>query len=225
MAIKAVLFDLDDTLYDESSYVDQAFENTAAYLAGRLGMPGRKEEFHRRMLELVKQDGRGRIFDRLCEEAGVAYPVGELVEVYRSTEPVLKLYPDAERLLEALEEKGIRTGLVTDGCGRVQHAKISALGLDRRLDSVVVTDDFGLKKPMSEVYEKCLQALGCIPGEAVYVGDNPRKDFYGARKLGIKTVRIVRERGMYMEAVAEPDWEAEYRIRSLTELMGDGSVL
>lgn len=218
MAIKAVIFDLDDTLYDEFQYVDQAFENTAVYLAHRLGMPGRKEEFHRRMLELTEKNGRGKVFDLLCEETGTGIPISELVQAYRSTRPVLKLYPDAERLLQSLEGMKVKTGLITDGCGRVQHEKIAALGLDGRLDSVIVTDDFGLCKPQVEVYEKCLRALGCAPGEAAYVGDNPRKDFAGAKTLGMKTFRIIREKGMYMKLQAEPGWEAEYNIQSLTEL-------
>lgn len=218
MGVKAIIFDLDDTLYDESEYVNQAFENTAACLARRLRNPGRKEEFHRRMLELAEQNGRGRVFDLLCEEIGARLPISELVQIYRSTVPTLTLYSDAEQLFRILEERQIKTGLITDGCRQVQHEKISALGLDRRLDSVIVTDDFGLSKPDTAVYRKCLQALGCEPQEAAYVGDNPRKDFIGARALGMKTFRIVRERGMYMGVRAEPDQEAERRIASLAEL-------
>lgn len=218
MAIKAMIFDLDDTLYDESEYVNQAFENAADYLAGKLGREGRKEAFHRRMLELVEQNGRGKVFDLLCEEEGLDICIGELVEAYRSTRPSLKLYPDAEQILGELEERGIRTGLITDGCSRVQHEKISALGLDVRLDSVVVTDDFGICKPHAAAYRICLDALGCIPQEAAYVGDNPRKDFTGAGALGMKTFRIIREKGMYMNIQAEPGREAEYNIQSLTEL-------
>lgn len=219
MAIRAIIFDLDDTLYDESEYVNQAFENTAAYLAEKTGMPERKETFHRRMLELTEEYGRGRVFDRLCEEEDVNFPVRQLVEVYRGTRPVLKLYPDAERLLQKLEERGMKTGLITDGCGKVQHEKIAALGLEERMDGVIVTDDFGICKPQTAVYEKCLEILDCAPQEAAYIGDNPRKDFYGARQLGMKTLRIVREKGMCVRTSAEPEWEADHCIRSLDELM------
>ena len=170
------------------------------------------------MLELVEWHGRGRVFDLLCEEAGISVPIGELVEAYRSTVPSLRLYADAEQILKFLKENRVKTGLITDGCGRVQHKKVTALGLDGRLNSVIVTDDFGICKPQTACYEKCLEALECGPLEAAYVGDNPRKDFMGARKLGMKTFRIIRDKGMYMKEQAGPDREADYNIRFLTEL-------
>lgn len=218
--LQAVVFDLDDTLYDEAEYVNQAFAYTAAYLAEKLGAPSRKAALHGRMLELLERDGRGRIFDAICAETRAALSVEELVQIYRSTKPVLRLYPDAELLLQSLSEKQRSTGLITDGCSRVQHAKIAALGLDKRLDCVVVTDDFGLSKPQAAVYEKCLLALGCAASEAAYVGDNPQKDFIGAKTLGMDTFRIVREKGMHMRDEAEPEREAAHRIAALTELEG-----
>lgn len=218
--LQAVIFDLDDTLYEEAAYVTQALEHAAAHLAEKLGAPSRKAALHRRMLELLERDGRGRIFDVICQETDAALPVKELVQAYRSTKPVLKLYPDAEECLSRLSEKGIKTGLITDGCGRVQHEKIAALGLDRRLDCVVVTDDYGMAKPQTAAYEKCLFALGCAASEAAYVGDNPWKDFIGAKALGMETFRIVRKSGMHMRDEAGPEREAARRIAALTELEG-----
>ena len=148
-------------------------------------------------------------------------PVKKLVEVYRSTRPVLRLYPDAEQLLERLEKKAVKTGLITDGCSMVQHAKIEALSLNKRLDYVLATDDFGISKPQRAVYERCLEALGCTPEEAVYIGDNPAKDFCGAREIGMATVRIVRPKGMYMQDRAEAGKEADVTVHLLTDWNGD----
>lgn len=217
--LRAVLFDLDDTLYDEEEYVRQAFYNTADYLARLTGEPQRTQALYDRMLSLLAQNGRGRIFDDICAECGADIPIDRLVDVYRSTRPHLTLYPDAEETLAVLSGKGIRTGLITDGCGQVQHRKIEALGLDKRLDCVLATDDCGWSKPQTQVYESCLRALGCAAGEAAYVGDNPRKDFIGARALGMQTFRIVRERGMCMGMTAPCGYEADHRITALTELL------
>lgn len=258
--IKAVIFDLDDTLYEEESYVRQALFHTAEYMAEQSGLTGQSEQtgldgqveqnglngqggrteqngltgqdeltaqeekrekteqFYRRMLEILQEEGRGRIFNRVCEEFQVELPVKKLVEVYRSTRPVLQLYPDAEQLLERLEKKAVKTGLITDGCSMVQHAKIEALSLNKRLDYVLATDDFGISKPQRAVYERCLEALGCTPEEAVYIGDNPAKDFCGAREIGMATVRIVRPKGMYMQDRAEAGKEADVTVHLLTEL-------
>lgn len=297
--IKAVIFDLDDTLYEEESYVRQALFHTAEYMAEQSGLTGQSEQtgkdvqagldslagqheqteqtgldgkveqnglsgqggrteqngltgqddqteqndltgldeqtrqdgltaqeekrekteqFYRRMLEILQEEGRGRIFNRVCEEFQVELPIKKLVEVYRSTRPVLQLYPDAEQLLEMLEKKAVKTGLITDGCSMVQRAKIVALSLDKRLDYVLATDDFGISKPQRAVYERCLEALGCTPEEAVYIGDNPAKDFCGAREIGMATVRIVRPKGMYMQDRAEAGKEADVTVHLLTEL-------
>lgn len=222
--IKAVLFDLDDTLYREFDFVEQGCRNVAAfmveYLANRGG--GKREQtvetLTRQMTELIKREGRGKIFDRICEQYDMDIPIQELVEIYRETKPVLSLYPDGESLLVWLKKKSIKTGLITDGNARVQHRKIKALGLDRRLEVVLASDDLGLSKPDPAVYEYCLEKLAVTPAESMYVGDNPVKDFVGAGKIGMKTVRIVRPEGMHMWRKAEEGYGADLEIRLLTEL-------
>lgn len=245
--IKAVLFDLDDTLYREYDFVEQAFGNAAAvmerhlmekHLAGRhfaegclmewdiaekqvagTGKEGESaKELLQQMIDLLKKEGRGAIFNRLCERHRADISVEELVKVYRETVPVLSLYPDGEELLAWLEEKQILTGLITDGNAQVQWRKIRALGLDKRMDVVLVSDEVSRAKPDPEVYFYCMKKLGCAPEEAVYIGDNPSKDFVGARKIGMRTVRIVRPEGMHMGRKAAEGYEAEITVRLLTEV-------
>ena len=231
--IKAVLFDLDDTLYCEYDYVDQAFRSVAEKICSELEKKTQLKEagacsvsnIHRRMWELLEENGRGRIFDDICAEYGVKIPISELVSVYRSTKPILRLYPDAEQILIYLQDKKIMTGLITDGCSQVQHAKINAIAMLRSMDVILATDDLGKDetgkpycKPNPYVYQYCLEKLGCEPSEAVYVGDNPAKDFHGARSLGMKTVRIVRMEGDHMKDIAEEGKEADHVIHTLLEL-------
>lgn len=251
---KAVLFDLDDTLYCEHDYVDQAFRAVAEKICSELekknqlnavgkdACESEREEaseeetasvaesysvnnIHRRMWELLEENGRGRIFDDICSEYGVKVPISELVSVYRSTKPILRLYPDAEQILNYLQDKKIKTGLITDGCSQVQHAKIDAIAMLKGMDVILATDDLGKDetgkpycKPNPYVYQYCLEQLGCKPEDAIYVGDNPSKDFYGARTLGMKTVRIVRMEGDHMSDIAEKDKEADYIVHTLLEV-------
>ncbi len=246
---KVVLFDLDDTLYCEHDYVDQAFRAVAEKIycelekkkqlnaVGKDACESEREEaagvaesysvnnIHRRMWELLEENGRGRIFDDICAEYGVKIPISELVSVYRSTRPVLRLYPDAEQIFYYLQSKKIKTGLITDGCSQVQHAKIDAIAMLKSMDVVLATDDLGKDetgkpycKPNPYVYRYCLEKLGCEPAEAIYVGDNRAKDLYGARSLGMKTVRIVRMEGDHMNDIAEKDKEADYIVHTLLEV-------
>lgn len=227
--LRAVLFDLDDTLYRERDFVDQSFRSVAKVMAGYLsakgksgrgqGLPGEsEEELFGQMIELMEQEGRGEIFNRLCERYDVDIPVQGLVKIYRDTKPVLELYPDGEELLGWLEDRKIKTGLITDGNAAVQRNKIEALGLDRRLDVVLASYDLGLRKPDKGVYVYCLEKLECRPEEAVYIGDNPLKDFIGARKLGMKTVRIIRPEGLHMWREEEEGYGADVTVHLLTEL-------
>lgn len=235
--IRAVLFDLDDTLYRERDFVEQSFRSVAKvladYLAGK-SKPVVKEQVEdgagdssfeespeglfRQMIELMEQEGRGEIFNRLCERYDVDIPVQELVEIYRGTKPVLSLYPDGEEFLGWLEGRKIKMGLITDGNAEVQHNKIRALGLDRRMDVVLASYDLGLRKPDRGVYVYCLEKLGCKPEEAVYIGDNPLKDFIGARALGMRTVRIVRPEGLHMWRTPQEGYDADITVNLLTEL-------
>ena len=88
--LKAVLFDLDDTLYRERDFVDQSFRSVAKAMEGYLSArrkPGQSpsgesaEELFGQMIELMEQEGRGEIFDRLCERHDVDIPVQELVKI------------------------------------------------------------------------------------------------------------------------------------------------
>jgi len=221
---RAVIFDLDDTLYPEMEYVKAAFRHTAAFLSVRYGLE--KETVSEQMLENLLKNGRGRIFNRISEQYHLNADISELVNIYRETEPVLHLYPDAEAVLLKLKEINSSTGLITDGYAAVQRAKVKALHLENRIKSVIVTDELGMdeqgrrySKPSPFVFQRCLDELCCKPEDAVYIGDNPQKDFIGARQLGMKTIRVVREEGDHCKDKAAPGYDADYEIRELTDIL------
>lgn len=221
--VKAVIFDLDDTLYNELDYVLQGFRNVAEYLAKEYSID--VDEVHEQMCGILKGQGRGKIFDSICEIYHIDAPVKKLVEIYRATKPKLSLYPDAEEVLSMLRKKNIGLGLITDGCSQVQHNKIDALCLNDLMDVVLATDDLGKDeegkpycKPNPKVYEVVLEKLQCKPQEAVYIGDNPQKDFIGAKALGMKTIRIVRKQGDHMQDKVSKEYEADVTINSLSAI-------
>ncbi|URZ00963.1 Pyrophosphatase PpaX [Clostridium felsineum] len=215
--IKAVIFDLDDTLYNEMDFVKEGFKCVASFLSRKYHLDEKK--LFEDILEILKLKGRGKIFDTLCKKYNIKEDIKTLVEIYRKTSSPLQIYDDAKEVLESFNGK-YKMGVITDGKASVQWNKINNLGIEKYFDKIIVTDDFGEKfwKPSEFAFIEMIKFLGCKACEAVYVGDNPRKDFIGARKVGLYTVRIIREQGDNMCLEAEHGYEAHNSINNLMEL-------
>jgi putative hydrolase of the HAD superfamily len=147
--------------------------------------------------------------------AGAA-AVADLVQCYRHHVPVLRLYPDAGRVLDALRP-GYRLAVVTDGLPVMQRAKLAALGLPERLDSYACCWEHDAPKPDPYAYRIVLAALGATPAEALVVGDRPDHDMAAAQALGCRSVRI--RRGRFAQAPTG-GYAAEHEIDSLDALPG-----
>lgn len=215
--IKAIVFDLDDTLYNERDFVYSGFMEVSKYLGEKFGL--NISNTYKAILDIFHKKGRGKIFNILCDKYSIDESIDKLVEIYRNNTPNIDLYDDALCVLERL--KGIYfLGIITDGKNTVQWNKIKALDLEKYIDKIIVTDDYGREywKPSKEPYEDIMKHLNVKPKECIYVGDNPNKDFISANRLGIYTVRIIRQVGDHMDTTMSNEYEADYRIRSLVEL-------
>ncbi len=190
--MKAVLFDLDDTLYPEIDFVRGGIRAAAGYLAEPTGLS--VEKLTREMMRLLEQEGRGRVFDSVLEAHGMRTPVAiqTMLFLYRSHRPRLLAYPDVTPTLSALRRRGYRLGIVTDGLASVQLRKIAALKLDRAMDVIVCTDELANRpaKPSPIGFQVALEVIGAESETSVYVGNDPGKDFSGPRSLGMTTVRL-----------------------------------
>ena len=194
-AVAAVLFDLDDTLYPERAFVDGGFHAVGQLLAGPSGRSA--ASLAERLWALHDRDGRGRLFDALIAELGLDDADGALaaacVLAYRTQEVHLEPFPGVTELLDGLRRRGVRTGVVSDGYGAVQARKLAGLGaLAARFDVVVLTDDLGLghAKPSPTAFRVACRLLEVEPSATIYVGNDPRKDFIGARAAGLRTIRV-----------------------------------
>lgn len=216
-SLSAVLLDLDDTLYPEREFARGGFRAAAAVLAARLQRSS--DELFELLWKQFENGTRGSIFDSVLAELNVprdAALIDELVRAYRSHEPQLTLFADAERVLSLLSSR-CGLGLLTDGPAEVQRRKVKALGLPSRVESIVYSDDFGREhwKPSPIPYLELLRKLHVDPSHAVYIGDNPKKDFIGARRLGLQTVRIRRPDTEHGHVEPQPGFEADHEITSL----------
>ena len=201
----AVIFDLDDTLYPERSYVLSGFRAVAAWIEKTMAIP--EAETTHELECLFAQGVRGDTFHQWLEQRGVDRQRDELVRqmvaVYREHDPALAPFDGMEELLADLGRQ-YSLGLITDGYLAVQQRKWKAMPFNRAFQSVVFSDAFGRQnwKPSHVPFETALQALRVSPETAVYVGDNPAKDFLGARRLGMKTIRFRSPGGEH--ALVEP---------------------
>jgi putative hydrolase of the HAD superfamily len=219
--LKSVIFDLDDTLYEEREYFRSGFAAVAENLERRgVGPRGGTAE----LLDYFHHaEGRQQVFQKLALRLGFPQEwVPEIVELFRTHRPVIALAADARELLPRLRTTtSLRLGCVTDGWLAVQRRKVEALGVESFLDALVISDEFGRDfwKPHAKPFLACCARLGVKPAEAVFVGDNPERDMVGARRAGLASIRI-RRPGGYFEATELPGnhARADFEIRQLTEL-------
>lgn len=196
--VRAVVFDLDDTLYPERDYAFSGFDAVAATFQEELGPA---DQIAARMRALFDTPERGRIFNTLIEDCGLPRS-GELIDsmiaAYRSHTPRIALHPDADAALLRLHPR-YKLGLITDGYSVTQYAKIDALNLGPRLEAVIITDDWGREfwKPHPRAFEEMSRRLDVPPEACIYVADNPAKDFIAPNALGWQTVFIKRADGVH----------------------------
>lgn len=214
-----LVLDLDDTLYDESSFVTSGLGAVARYGYDAFGW-GEKESFDS-MSATLQREGRGRVFDRWLEQHGRLAKglVAECVRVYRHHRPALELFPAALRLFG--RHHGVDPlYLITDGHKVVQRNKVDALGLAPLFRRVLITHRFGVvhAKPSVYCFDLIRRAERCGWEDVVYVGDDPSKDFVGLNPLGVLTVRVLT--GRHATVNAAPGCDALVSIPDLDALPG-----
>lgn len=215
---RVIVFDLDDTLYLERSFVASGFRATGAWFERETGICG----LEKRCAELHRDGERGRIFDRALEALGVGPSeemVVRLVEVYRGHEPDIDLASDAARYLSR-RRQGIAYALITDGHLETQMAKAQVLQLPKILDHLICTGTWGRDfwKPHPRAFEAVEAWSDRAAGDLVYVADNPVKDFVTPRARGWWTVQVARPERVHHTRAPDPAHEAHRMITSLDEL-------
>ena len=192
--LKALVFDLDDTLYPEASYVRSGFHAVAEWF-GRCSILPADAVFERLWSAHLRGE-RGRTFDDLLAAAQVApgrVQVADLVRIYRSHEPDISLFPGMAALLDEARLRSMRIAIISDGFLEAQQHKVLALGLARWADPILLTDAWGREfwKPHARAFEQAQEACRARAGEIVYIGDNPGKDFQAPHALGWNSIHLV----------------------------------
>jgi putative hydrolase of the HAD superfamily len=211
--LKAVLFDIDDTLLDWSGFDADWIALEAYHLGGvieylqrdhghALDLDSYSSAFRERTVAAwtaARQDLRAPNLGALLIEAAAALGVpqhaldiGRVLEAYR-WKPIsgTEAFPDVPRLLDLLHQQRIRVGLVTNAYQPMSLREIE-LRAHRLLDYFpecrLSAADVGYLKPHPEIFKTALGCLDVQPSETVFVGDDLHADIAGAQRAGIKAV-------------------------------------
>ncbi|MED3764568.1 HAD-IA family hydrolase [Ureibacillus terrenus] len=217
--IKAVIFDLDDTLISEHEYIKSGYKFISNLLSKKLNRD--PKELYELLITLFSQSPKN-VFNRLHDLLEINYTQNDilkLVEEYRNHYPTIEFFEDVIPCLNYLRMKEIKLGIITDGYAVSQRKKLEAVNANCYFDEIIVTDEIGREfwKPHPKAFELMKEKLGIGFEEMIYVGDNPQKDFYIGSVFPITTVRVYRE-GVYSKSGYLNDIRENYSIQSLKEL-------
>jgi putative hydrolase of the HAD superfamily len=228
MELRAVLFDIDDTLYSTTAFADQARRQSAEALR-RLGVAYPTHLLLRELEEIIAEfssnDGRhyNRLLQRLprrsVEGLNPAILVAGAIRAYHETKLThLIPFPDILPALRSLARTELIRGIVTAGLEIKQAEKLLRLGIYEWLtpSAIFISDQIGVSKPNPKLYRRACDELGVRPEEAMYVGDNATTDVDPANAIGMVTV-LCRRGGKYEGCVGRT--RPRHAIRSFQELL------
>jgi putative hydrolase of the HAD superfamily len=190
--IKAIIFDLDNTLVDFMS-MKKAASTAAANAMIEAGLKDHPEDLVKRLFSFYLDHGieSDDAFEQylLQEYKAVDYRVlAAAVNAYLKEKYLhLKPYPGVVETLRELKRQGFKLGVVSDGLRLKAWMRLNEAGLDEYFDAVVTYEDTGKQKPAKEPFLRVCHELDVIAEECLMVGDWPERDVQGGRSVGMKT--------------------------------------
>ena len=177
-----IVFDLDDTIYKEEDFVRSAYNYIANYLQIK-----HNHSFFYLIDKSIRENTS--LFDNIIEQDKINFSLDKYLELYRFHFPNIFLELDTIKLFQVLMKQNIKFSIITDGRSISQRNKIVALGLEKQIKNIIVSEETGYEKP-NEFNFKLMESY--YPNDNfVYVGDNPSKDFYSPNVLGWDTVCLL----------------------------------
>jgi putative hydrolase of the HAD superfamily len=227
--LKAVFFDVDDTLYSSSEFSAMARLNSVkAMISNGLEMDLKECLIVLKDIMQKRPSNYKYLFDDLLKKAGKKrYPhvnksilIASAVVAYHNTKNTsLKAYPDVREVLKILSDStSLRLGVISSGLAVKQAEKIYRCGLHRYLDpeAIFFSESLGVDKPSGDFFRLPCRRIGVEPGEAVYVGDRPNMDVGPAKAVGMISVLNQRS-GKYLQI--KPKIRPDFTVHDFWELL------
>lgn len=188
--LRAILFDLDDTVHDKSATLLKVARSL--HEAARLENIGiQAEEWEASFVALNNaRMEKTEVFSQLAERFGIAGMLRDrlLRDFDANLGAHAVAFPGALELVDRCRQRGWKTGIVTNGRDAFQRSKIAGMGLAPRIDAIVTSGAFGGKKPDPAIFLHGLALLGVEPREALFVGDDFQADIEPSVKLGMRAI-------------------------------------
>jgi putative hydrolase of the HAD superfamily len=216
--IKAIFFDLDNTLIDFIKMKHMSIEAAASAMIDA-GLKREKGKIVKSLFKLYDNIGYEdqTVFQKyLKKEKSLDFRIlANAINAYRRVRTgFLEPYPHVTSTLLRLREKGIKLAIVTDAPNLKAWIRLTAMKIDHFFDLVVAFEDTKELKPSKKPFIFALNQLQLKPEECLMVGDMPERDIKGAKKLGIKTC-LAKYGNRPPSATAHPDYE----INDISELL------
>lgn len=196
---KALLIDMDDTLFRERDHVESGFQAVASFLEAERDLPS--DYSFPSMIAFFELEGRGQVFDRIIERFEIRKPEGLVaacVDIYRNHIPQIELYSGVRDCLADLADE-YALALVSNGLPVMQQNKLDALAIEGFFNSVIFCDGIGAPKPSPAGIHEALATLNVSADEAVMIGDNPETDGAAAAAAGVPFIRVRSDRFTHLE--------------------------
>lgn len=193
--IKAVFFDLDDTLYDTSGFAKLA-RRAAINVMIDAGLPLSSDEAYRMLKGIISEKGSNydkhfnvltkRVFG---EEKPLLIALG-MITYHNVKFALLRLFPETMSTLIYLKSKGYHLGVISNGVTIKQWEKLIRLGLHHFFDEVVTSQEAGVEKPDERIFQLALDKMGCKAEKSVMIGNKFSDDISGAINIGMSAILV-----------------------------------
>ena len=219
--IEAVLFDLDDTLHDDTLAYQSAAEDVAHEIAAEHGVDAialkaayiaQAEGFWKKLspeaLAIKLAHIRPQLWGAALETVGladetIAHRSAHLYNEYRKK--YYEVFPGVVELLTELRATGKKLGIVTNGFAETHYEKIALLRIGEYFDALFIADELGMLKPDPQLFAHACTTLGSAPARTAMVGDRYDRDVKGAAAAGLFTVYLRVRDEVLPEGCTPPD--------------------
>jgi putative hydrolase of the HAD superfamily len=193
--MKAVFFDIDDTLYDTSGFAALA-RRAAINVMIDAGLPLESDEAYKLLREIIKEKGSNydkhfnvltkRVFG---EEKPRLIALG-MITYHNVKFALLRLFPETMSTLIYLKSQGYHLGVISNGITIKQWEKLIRLGLHHFFDEIITSEEAGAEKPDEKIFKQALDRMGCKAGNSIMIGNKFSEDIKGALNVGMEAILV-----------------------------------